>query len=45
VGMILSVEADQAEALTALLQEQGETVYTLGTVQVGEGVSYTGSLL
>ncbi len=45
VGMILSVEADQAEALTALLQEQGETVYTLGTVQAGEGVSYTGSLL
>ncbi|WP_299420516.1 phosphoribosylformylglycinamidine cyclo-ligase [uncultured Shimia sp.] len=45
VGMILSVEADKAEALTALLKEQGETVYTLGTVQVGEGVSYTGSLL
>ncbi|WP_294220318.1 phosphoribosylformylglycinamidine cyclo-ligase [uncultured Shimia sp.] len=45
VGMILSVEADQAEALTALLKEQGETVYTLGTVQAGEGVSYTGSLL
>ena len=45
VGMILSVEADQAEALTTLLKEQGETVYTLGTVQAGEGVSYTGALL
>ncbi|SMP10107.1 phosphoribosylformylglycinamidine cyclo-ligase [Shimia sagamensis] len=45
VGMILSVEANQAEALTALLQEQGETVYQLGSVANGEGVSYTGSLL
>ncbi len=45
VGMILSVEADQAEALAALLREQGETVYTLGTVTKGEGVTYTGSLL
>ncbi|GAA6178840.1 phosphoribosylformylglycinamidine cyclo-ligase [Shimia sp. NS0008-38b] len=45
VGMILSVDADQAAALTSLLQEHGETVYQLGTVSVGEGVSYTGSLL
>ncbi|MDA5555879.1 phosphoribosylformylglycinamidine cyclo-ligase [Shimia sp. MMG029] len=45
VGMILSVEADQADALAALLREQGETVYTLGTVTKGEGVTYTGSLL
>ncbi len=45
VGMILSVDAKQAEALTALLKEQGETVYQLGAVVSGEGVSYTGSLL
>ncbi|MBO9408222.1 phosphoribosylformylglycinamidine cyclo-ligase [Shimia sp. R9_1] len=45
VGMILSVEADQADALAALLREQGETVYTLGTVTKGEGVTYSGSLL
>jgi phosphoribosylformylglycinamidine cyclo-ligase len=45
VGMILSVEADRAEALTELLTGLGETVYTMGTVTKGEGVSYTGSLL
>ncbi len=45
VGMILSVSADEAEALKALLEEQGETVYTLGTVVAGEGVSYKGALL
>ena len=45
VGMILSVEADRAEALTELLTGLGETVYTMGTVTKGEGVAYTGSLL
>jgi len=45
VGMILSVQADRAEALTDLLQNAGETVYQLGTVTQGEGVRYTGSLL
>jgi len=45
VGMILSVEAERAEALAELLTGRGETVYTMGTVTQGEGVSYTGSLL
>ncbi|CUH53622.1 phosphoribosylformylglycinamidine cyclo-ligase [Shimia marina] len=45
VGMILAVEADQAESLAALLKDQGEMVYTLGRVTAGEGVTYTGSLL
>lgn len=45
VGMVLSVSADQADALTALLTEEGETVYRLGQVVAGEGVSYTGALL
>ena len=45
VGMILSVEAERAEALAELLTGLGETVYTMGTVTQGEGVSYTGSLL
>jgi phosphoribosylformylglycinamidine cyclo-ligase len=45
VGMILSVSADQADALKALLEEQGETVYNLGSVVAGEGVSYKGALL
>ena len=45
VGMVLSVAADQADAVQTLLQEQGETVYRLGQVTEGEGVRYTGSLL
>ncbi|MCT8160628.1 phosphoribosylformylglycinamidine cyclo-ligase [Pseudoruegeria sp. SHC-113] len=44
-GMVLAVSADRAEALTALLQAEGETVYRIGTVTKGEGVSYTGALL
>ena len=45
IGMILVVDAAEAEALTNLLSEAGETVATLGHVTMGEGVSYTGSLL
>lgn len=45
VGMVLSVSADQAGAISALLTETGETVLHLGHVTEGEGVSYTGSLL
>jgi len=45
VGMVLSVSADQADAISALLTETGETVFCLGHVTEGEGVSYTGSLL
>ncbi len=44
IGMILVVQADQAEALTALLQEAGETVARLGTVGGEAGVRYTGTL-
>lgn len=45
VGMVLSVSAVEADALTKLLEDSGETVYRLGTVTVGEGVRYTGKLL
>lgn len=45
IGMILVVEAGRAEALTALLRGQGETVCTLGRVIAGEGVVYKGRLL
>ncbi|MDO6521324.1 phosphoribosylformylglycinamidine cyclo-ligase [Shimia thalassica] len=45
VGMILSVDPEQADALEALLIEQGETVYRMGTVTGGEGMRYSGSLL
>ncbi len=45
IGMILSVSADQADALTALLTAEGETVSRLGTVTAGEGMRYSGKLL
>lgn len=44
VGMVLAVSADQADALTSLLSEAGETVYRLGAITEGEGVRYTGTL-
>ena len=44
VGMILSVEADKADALADLLSGEGETVYRLGTVTKGAGMRYSGSL-
>lgn len=44
IGMVLVVEADRAEALSAGLAEAGETVVRLGQVTTGEGVTYTGSL-
>lgn len=45
IGMILVVAEDRAEALSALLREQGETVFTLGRVVEGQGVIYKGNLL
>lgn len=45
VGMILSVDPAEAAALTALLKAEGETVYQLGTIVAGEGVSYSGTLV
>ena len=45
VGMILSVAADQADAIEALLKDEGETVYRVGQVTKGAGVRYTGKLL
>ncbi len=45
IGMIAVVDADKAEALTALLTAEGETVYTLGTITTGGGVTYEGALV
>jgi phosphoribosylformylglycinamidine cyclo-ligase len=45
IGMIAVVAADRAEALSALLRAEGETVVALGRVVAGEGVIYTGRLL
>lgn len=44
IGMILAVDADRADALSALLEGQGETVFRLGRVVAGEGVHYSGTL-
>ncbi|WP_071675884.1 phosphoribosylformylglycinamidine cyclo-ligase [Nioella nitratireducens] len=44
IGMVLAVSADRAEALTTLLEGEGETVARLGTVADGTGVRYTGAL-
>lgn len=45
IGMILAVDQREADALTRLLTDEGETVHRLGTVTAGEGVAYTGALL
>lgn len=45
IGMVLSVAADKADALEALLTGAGENVSRLGTVIEGSGVSYKGALL
>ena len=45
VGMVLVVAADRADAIETLLTEKGETVYRLGHVTAGQGVSYSGQLL
>ncbi|MFT6459326.1 phosphoribosylformylglycinamidine cyclo-ligase [Pseudophaeobacter arcticus] len=45
IGMILSVSADRADELVAILQDEGETVSRLGTVTAGAGMRYTGKLL
>jgi phosphoribosylformylglycinamidine cyclo-ligase len=45
IGMILVVAEDRADALTALLQAEGETVTRLGRIVEGQGVIYRGRLL
>ncbi len=45
IGMIVVCAADQADALTALLAEAGESVSRIGTVTDAAGVSYSGKLL
>ena len=44
IGMVLVVEATQADAISAVLAEHGETVARLGTVTGGAGVRYSGTL-
>ncbi len=45
IGMVLAVSADRADAITDLLQGEGKTVFRIGQVADGSGVSYTGALL
>ena len=45
IGMILVVAEDRADALTQLLQAEGETVTRLGRIVEGQGVVYRGRLL
>lgn len=45
IGMVLSVAASEADAVTAILSAAGEDVVQIGNVKAGEGMSYTGSLL
>ncbi|MGP6088332.1 phosphoribosylformylglycinamidine cyclo-ligase [Antarctobacter jejuensis] len=44
VGMVLAVDAESEFAISNHLTEAGETVYRLGTVTQGAGVTYRGSL-
>ncbi|MEM5468312.1 phosphoribosylformylglycinamidine cyclo-ligase [Celeribacter marinus] len=45
IGMIVVADAAHADALKTLLEGEGETVYTLGTVTTGGGVTYEGALV
>ena len=45
IGMMLVVAEDRAEAITALLQAEGESVARLGRIVEGQGVIYRGRLL
>jgi len=45
IGMIAVVAPDRAETLSALLRDEGETVFRIGRVTKGSGVSYEGALL
>ncbi|SEK35215.1 phosphoribosylformylglycinamidine cyclo-ligase [Roseovarius nanhaiticus] len=44
IGMIVAVNAGQADSLAALLAEQGETVHRIGQVTKGAGIRYSGTL-
>ncbi|MBU2958325.1 phosphoribosylformylglycinamidine cyclo-ligase [Paracoccus sp. 1_MG-2023] len=44
LGMVIAVGADRADALTELLQAEGETVARIGTVTEGAGIRYSGAL-
>ncbi|MCK4861646.1 MAG: phosphoribosylformylglycinamidine cyclo-ligase [Rhodobacteraceae bacterium] len=45
IGMIAIVSPDRAEALQTIFEENGETVFTLGTVVKSDSVTYAGTLV
>ncbi len=45
IGMVLAVAADRADALTDLLEAEGETVHRIGQVDDSPGVTYLGALV
>lgn len=45
IGMVAVVPADKADEATRVLQETGETVFTIGSVTTGAGVRYEGHLV
>ena len=44
IGLVAAVAPGRAKALTALLEEAGETPVPLGHVTAGHGIAYTGAL-
>ncbi len=44
IGMVAIVAAAEADALTSIFEENGETVSRIGTVVLGEGIAYSGAL-
>lgn len=44
IGMVLVAAPEQADALTAVLEAEGETVHRIGKVVAGPGVRYSGAL-
>ena len=44
IGMVLIVDPDRAADVTRTLEDAGETVFAIGEVTQGAGVTYTGAL-
>lgn len=44
IGMIAIVAPERAASLQKIFEDNGETVFTIGSVIPGEGVTYTGAL-
>lgn len=44
IGMVVVVAADSVADVTAALQGEGQSVITLGQVEAGQGVTYSGQL-